>query len=29
VKKTYTHPHLITRDELPDFRKLAEKYRQR
>ncbi len=27
VKTTYTHPHLITREELPDFRKLAAKYR--
>jgi mannan endo-1,4-beta-mannosidase len=29
VKTTYTHPHIITRDELPDFNALAEKYRQR
>jgi len=28
VKKTYTHPHMITRDELPDFRKRAETYRK-
>ncbi len=27
VKKTYTHPLMITRDELPDFKQLAEKYR--
>jgi mannan endo-1,4-beta-mannosidase len=27
VKKTYTHPLMITRDELPDFKKLADKYR--
>ena len=28
VKKTYTHPHMVTRDQLPDFRKLAARYRK-
>ena len=28
VKKTFTHPYMITRDQLPDFKKLAERYRR-
>jgi len=27
VKTTFTHPHMVTRDQLPDFKKLAETYR--
>ncbi|MFO7907632.1 MAG: hypothetical protein R6U98_33605 [Pirellulaceae bacterium] len=27
VKKTYIHPHMVTRDELPDFTELAKRYR--
>jgi len=29
VRKTYTHPHMITREKLPDFRKLAASYARR
>ena len=28
VRKTYTHPLMITREQLPDFRKLAGKYKE-